>query len=288
MKKIVLFAGACILITVASCSKQEQKINEDSIKNVELTAELQQATDYKDSLLLIMDDIYSGLDQIQQQENLISNMPASGEGDRREAVREDLEVIRQRLASNRTLLNQMQSRLNASNDKNGVLAKTIDNLKAHIAQQETKIAQLTTELETVKAENEQLKSEVADTKMQLDSQTNLRKEAQKENVAMQNEMNKCYYAIGSNKELKQKDLISKKFLGSTKVMKGDFDASYFRTADKRTLTSIPLNNRKVKIWTNHPAGSYEIVEQSNGKKILKITNPTKFWSLSNHLIIQEG
>lgn len=288
MKKIFLFVGACALLVGASCSKTEEQVNTDSIKNVQLTAELEQATDYKDSLLLIMDDIYGGLDQIQQQENLISNMSQSPEGDKRTAVREDLEVIRQRLASNRKLLNQMQKKLNTANDKNGMLAKTIDNLQAHIAQQETKIAQLNTDLENMRAENAQLKTEVTETKEQLTNETQLKEQAQQQVVATENQMNKCYFAIGSNSELKSKDLISKKFLGSTKVMQGDFDTSYFQTADKRNLKSIPCNNKKVKIWTNHPAGSYELIESANGNKTIRILNSDKFWSLSNHLIIQVG
>ena len=34
-------------------------------------------------------------------------------------------------------------------------------------------------------------------------------------------MNECFYVIGSNKELKANNIISKKFLGKTKVLEGD-------------------------------------------------------------------
>ncbi|MDE6835653.1 MAG: hypothetical protein K2J03_01700, partial [Muribaculaceae bacterium] len=70
------------------------------------------------------------------------------------------------------------------------------------------------------------------------------------------------------------------------VLKGDFDAAYFVAADKRTLKSIPTNAKKVKIWTNMPEGSYQIVGEKDGPKTVEITDPAKFWSLSSHLIIQ--
>ena len=69
-------------------------------------------------------------------------------------------------------------------------------------------------------------------------------------------------------------------------MKGDFDQSFFTTADKRTLTTLDLNSDKAEVLTNQPAGSYVITEV-NGHKVLRITNPVAFWSLSNYLVIKD-
>ena len=98
--------------------------------------------------------------------------------------------------------------------------------------------------------------------------------------------NEVYYAIGTAKELKQRGLLEKKFLGTTKVLKGDFDASYFVKADKRTLRTIPCNAKKVKVWTNMPQGSYRIVGEKDGPKSIEIVNPDRFWSLASHLVVQ--
>ena len=68
-------------------------------------------------------------------------------------------------------------------------------------------------------------------------------------------------------------------------MKGDFDQSFFNKGDKRTLSSIPLPAKKAKVLSHQPAGSYTLTEK-NGQAVLTITNPDKFWSLSNYLVIQ--
>ena len=68
-------------------------------------------------------------------------------------------------------------------------------------------------------------------------------------------------------------------------MKGDFDNSFFTLADKRTLMTNDLNSDKAEILTNQPAGSY-VISQGNGHKVLRITNPQAFWSLSNYLVIK--
>ena len=68
-------------------------------------------------------------------------------------------------------------------------------------------------------------------------------------------------------------------------MQGDFDQSFFTAADKRTLTSIDLNAKKAKVLTNQPTDSY-VIEDVNGHKVLRITNPAAFWSLSNYLVVK--
>lgn len=288
MKKIIFALGAGVMI-LASCSAPEEKVNTDSLQIANLSEELQQATDYKDSLLLLMDDIYQGMDQINQQEGLLNNLSATDDNaNRRSEIRQNLEVIRQKLRNNRELLAQMEKKLAASNDKNGLLSKTIENLKTQIASQETHIAQLNTELESAKTQIAQLNEEVAETKEQMEVETAAKEKAQQEVVATTNQLNRVYYAIGTNKELKSKGLISKKFLGKTKVLEGEFDKTYFTTADKRNLITIPCNDKSVKLWTNHPAGSYEIIENGDNTKTIRILDPEKFWSLSNHLIVQIG
>ena len=139
MRKIVLMLGIGTLL-LGACSKPADNVDADSLRIANLSDELQKATDYKDSLLLLMDDIYQGMDQINQQEGLLNNLGATGDNaNRREEIRQNLEVIREKLRANRELLAQMEKKLAASNDKNGVLAKTIENLKTQISSQETHI-----------------------------------------------------------------------------------------------------------------------------------------------------
>lgn len=285
MKKHLLILGFGALL-LSSCAGNSQQNDEDSAQMAALRSEYEEATSFNDSLMLLMGDIYTGLDSINMQEGLLHNMGA-GEGiDRRAEIRDNLSNIKARLAANRALLAKMEAQLKNSNSANSVQAKTIAQLKAHIEQQDEKIAQLESELSTARGQIENLNTQVAETQEQVKTETAAKEAAQKEAVAAENEANKVYYAIGTNKELKQNGLLAKKFLGATKVMKGDYNASYFSTGDKRSLTVIPTNAKKVKIWSNMPAGSYEIVEAVDGTKSVKITNPQKFWSLTPYLIIQ--
>lgn len=285
MKKSIVLMGLGALL-LSSCSGYQKKIDEDSIRIADLTAEYQEAATFNDSLMLLMGDIYTGLDSINMQEGLLYNMGNGENADRRAEIRQNLATIKARLAANKELLATMEAKIKSTGNENSIMAKTIAQLKDRIAAQDQKISQLESDLSNARTQIETLNTQVAETQEQVKVETTAKEEAQAQAIAAENEANRVYYAIGTNKDLKNKGLLEKKFLGSTKVLKGDFDSSYFISADKRTLTSIPTNSKKVKIWSNMPAGSYEIVGAKDEPKTVRIIDPAKFWSLANHLIIQ--
>lgn len=285
MKKSILMLGLAGML-LASCSGNQKKLDEDSIKIADLTSEYQEAATFNDSLMLLMGDIYTGLDSINMQEGLLYNMGTGDSPDRRAEIRDNLSTIKARLAANKNLLESMEAKLKKSGNQNSVLAKTIAQLKDRLASQDQKIAQLEGELASARGQIENLNTQVAQGQEQVKAETAAKEEAIAAATAAENAANRVYYAIGTNKDLKQKGLLEKKFLGATKVMQGNFDSSYFITADKRTLTTIPTGAKNVKIWTNMPAGSYRIDGENDAPKTIVITAPAKFWSLANHLIIQ--
>lgn len=286
MKKCIMWGLGALML--ASCGGNQKQLQEDSIRIADLTSEYEQATDFNDSLMLLMGDIYTGLDSINMQEGLLYS--SQGEGvNRRDEIRANLSNIKSRLAANKQLLEQMEARLKTSGNKNAVLVKTITQLKDHIAQQDTKIAQLEGDLSSARGQIQDLNTKVAEGQEQVRVETAAKEEAQAEAIAAQNEAakaNKVYYAVGTSSDLKRKGLLEKKFLGSTKVMTGDFDASYFMSADLRNLKSIPTGAKKIKIWSNMPAGSYQITGDKDSPKTIEILDPAKFWSISRYLIVQ--
>ena len=284
MKKFIPLC-AIAAVTLAACSGHKSSEEVDSLTI--LTVQYEQASSFNDSLLLLMGDIYSGLDSINMQEGLLYNMEKGGEGiDRRADVRKNLQSIKNRLQQNRDMLSQMQAKLDNTTGNNSVLKKTIAELQGRIDQQEKKIAELNTQLENANTQIAELNTQVTKSQEDLQAETAAREKAQAEATAAENLANRVYYAIGTNKELKQNGLLEKKFLGATKVLQGDFNENYFTTADKRTLNVINTNGKKVKIWGNIPKDSYEILDNANGTQSIRITNATEFWSRTPYLIIQ--
>ncbi|MCH5230918.1 MAG: hypothetical protein J1F43_03900 [Muribaculaceae bacterium] len=284
-KTLIALCGGALLMMSACNSGYKEKAQQDSLRIAELTSNYEEATTFNDSLMLLMADIYNGLDSINMQEGLLYNM-GNGETDRRAEVRRNLSAIKQRLATNHQLLAQMEKKMRDSGNQNAVLTKTIEQMKVRLDDQESHIAMLENRLSLANDSIANLNDQLAEKEMQVQVQTEAKDAAFNALDEADQQLNTVYYALGTNKELKQNDLLEKKFLGATKVLKGDVNLNYFTAADKRVLTSIPTGAKKIKIWTNMPKDSYEEVKNADNTITLKITNPDEFWKFSPYLIVQ--
>jgi len=292
MKKLIL-AFTLPAVLLAACGKQTEQA--DSAQMTALNERLEMAQDSKDSLIFLMSDIYSGVEEINVQEGLLYNLHGSDNVDKKQEIIENLARIKAELQAKQARLDEMTARFNAQNDKNGQLAREVAKLKKIITQKEARITELQAQLTSAQETITNLNTEVSTTREALSQETQAREQAQEETKQAQeetkqavNDANRVYYAIGTSSELKNHGILEKKFLGKTKVMQGNFEMSYFRQGDRRNLTLIPCNNKKVKVLTNQPKDSYVIVENPDGTKSVKITNPTRFWSVSDFLVIRVG
>lgn len=291
MKKLVT---AALLAAGMLTACNGDRLRNAEAQNEQLKGDLAETLATQDSLLVLVNDISDGMSQIKDLEKIIST-PGSLDGEtssRKEQIRNDMIAIQQALQERRQRLAELEKKLEQVGGENSTLKRTISNLKAQIAEQSTEIATLTNQLAAANIKIEELTSTVTDLNSQVDSlNTDIvaervaKNEAQEAAQEADRELNTCYFAIGTSKELKERDILKSGFLRKTKVMKGDFDMNYFTAADRRTLTEIPTHSKKAKVLTSQPESSYQIVDV-NGQKVIRITNPSKFWQLSNFLVIE--
>lgn len=286
MKKLATIAVASLCILSACHNKSENA--ESQVQGPTTADSLRVALADQDSLLSLMNEVADGMAQIKQMENILSssNDLTAESSDRRQQIRNDMQVIQQTLQMRRDRLAELEKKIQNSSSNNATLQKSIATLKQQIADQESTIGQLRGELEKAHIHIEQLTANVDSLNSEVASVTAAKDQAEQTATTLTNELNTCYYAIGSKQELKDHKLIQTGFLRKTKIMPEDFEMNYFTTGDKRTLNSIDLHSRKAKVLTNQPADSYTITDAPNGNKVLKIQNPARFWSVSNYLVIQ--
>ncbi len=282
------FALSIILIgSLALCACSGNKANnETQEENTEHFDSLRTAIAEKDSLMALFSEISDGMNQIKDMENILNTTNLTNETpNKKQQILSDMALIQQALADRRQRLDALEARLRKSSNYSDEMKKTIDSLKKQIDDQEQTIKGLTDQLAAANIRIDQLNVSVDSLKTENTKVAVEKKAAQDESERLTNQLNTCYYVIGSKKELKNNKIIESGFLKKTKVMETDYELSYFTKADKRTLNELPLHSDKAKVLSKHPSGSYTIVE--NGKtKTLVINNPTKFWELSNFLIIQ--
>ena len=287
MKKTLL-AGLGALLALSACNQKNE--TEEAHKQAIADAskvELQNAVADRDQLFLLVNDISQGMDQIKDLENILTvNANAGGETpSQREQIQADIASIQKALQERREKLAELEKKLNNSTLTNNNLRSTIATLRNQIDTQSNEIESLKTNLTAAKARIGELNTAVDSLNTTVTTVTAQKDEAEQQSVDLANELNTCFYAVGSKKELKDNEIIETGFLRKTKIMEGDFDRNFFTTADKRTLTTIPLHSDKAKVLTNQPESSY-VIEDVDGQKVLRITNPASFWSLSNYLVVQ--
>ena len=287
MKKFLLMSLACLAILSACDKKPEQDVTTEEQLQDATKQELAAAVADRDQLLSLVNEISSGMAEIKRLENILTvSTGVNGETpSQRAQIEADIAAIQQTLQQRREQLEQLERRLQQSTLNNKNLQQTVETLRAQIDSQSAEIENLRASLDDANRQIGELHSTVDSLHTTVNTVTGERDQAQAETQELANEMNTCYYVVASKKELKEHKIIESGFLRKTKIMRSDFDQSFFVTADRRTLHTIALHSNKAKVLTNHPSGSYQIVEQ-NGQKVLKITNPDQFWSLTNYLVIQ--
>ncbi len=289
MKKLIwLMALAIVVGAVAtSCNNSKKDADEDQDQTADLSEELSAAKNQQDSLIVLLTEMADGMNEIMRMENIVNSSNLSQESQTtKDDMKNNMNAIAQELAARRTKIEELEKKLKQSGNLSSQTQKSIESMKAQIETQQQEIDKLNKQLEEANKKISDLTDQNNTLNKTVATVTSEKDAAKAEAARTADELNTCYYAIGSNKELKSHNIIQKKFLGRTKVMEGDYEMSYFTKGDKRKLKSIPLHTTKAKVMTTQPEDSYEITEDSEGSLVLKITNSSKFWEKSNFLVIQ--
>lgn len=287
MKKIVILCLSVALLATTSCGNKEK---DEQLRQAQAVAEasreeLADAVADRDQLLGLVNEISSGMEQIKQLENILTVQGTGETPGQKEQIIADIAAIQKTLQDRRERLDQLEKKLKNSNLRNSKLQQTIASLNSQIDSQSAEINTLRANLDAAKTRIGELDNQVDSLATTVNAVTAQRDSTETQNEMLSNELNTCYYAIGNKGELKDNKIIETGFLRKTKLMEGEFDHNFFTKADKRTLTTIDLNSNKAEVLTNQPKDSYTILDM-NGHKVLQITNPARFWSFSNYLVVK--
>lgn len=282
--KSVKIIVACLILSVGSltftnCKEEENKGNPlaDSLKtaNGELSGQLNEKSAALQEFIASFNEIQENLNAIKEKEKIMSNVTTKGDvKNKGNQIKEDIQAIYDLMAKNKNRIGSLSAKLKQSNLKITGLEKMIENLQNSLTLKDEEIAELKTRMEGLNIELANLNTNY--------------KVVESESAAKTEALNTAYYAIGTNKELKEKKVISKEggFIGlgkSTKVSE-DFNKEYFTKINIEQTTSIPIGAKKAKLITTHPSSSYRLVGEKPIDRI-EITNPKEFWGVSRYLVV---
>ncbi|MCC8037749.1 MAG: hypothetical protein LIP02_06400 [Bacteroidales bacterium] len=274
----------CLLLP--GCSSGDNKESATDLQEAS-RQELVTALEERDQLLALVTDIAKCMDQIKQMEELISmsGVHSLEKPSQRTQVLADLALIQKTLQQRREALAELESRLLGSSLYTEEMTSTVEAMKAHIDSRYKELATLRKRLARANSQISVLSLAVDSLSQSVAEANHDADEAREMSTQLADELNTCYYAVGSHGELKRHKILETAFLRSPRLLKGEFDKDFFTTSDKRDLILLHIHSRKAKLLTTHPSDAFEIVDV-DGQKVLRILDPNRFWGLSNYLVIE--
>ena len=164
--------------------------------------------------------------------------------------------------------------------------KTITALKKQIEEKDQAIATLTEELEQRNYDISVLQENVSKLNTQVTTLEEESKVKDETIEAQTNLLNEAYVCIGTTKSLKELGVMKGGFLKKAKLNMSEVNPSAFTKIDIRNTTSFNIPGKKPEILTQAPAGSYTIKANGDGTSTLTVTDPEKFWSMTNYLVVR--
>ena len=284
MKKIKHFAFFVIIILtnflLSNCSKgsdDSENSIKDSIENVSgnLNGKLNEKDAAIQELVSSFNEIQENLNAIKEKEKIISKVTSDGDVKSKEdQIKEDIQSIYDLMAKNKDRIASLSKKLKNSKLKIEGLEKMIENMQATLNLKDSEIEELKTKIEGLNVELSNLTTNYKAVENESNQKTEI--------------INTAFYAIGTSKELKENNVITKEGgiigLGKTTKLSSDFNKEYFTKINIEKTTSINLGAKKIKMLTTHPSSSYKLVGEKPIEK-LEITNTKEFWSASKYLVI---
>ncbi len=293
--KILKFILPILMISFISCNQAEK----EEIERLKLENQaLVEGSTAKDSVMMLMlntfSEIEENLGEIRGRQNTIDIRTSNDEntGSSKTRILDDIAYINGLLADNEQNLQDLKTQLGKAKAAQNSSTKKLNGAMDQIAQLEKLINQLSQQNEQRTLEIEALKEELVAMNYELDKVSMAYAKELQVTEEQKEKLNTAHYAIGSFKELKAANILTRKGsfigMGGAKALVEDFNKDQFIEVDITEVKDILIDSKKAYLATNHSEGSYSFEEVDGMVTKLVILDPEAFWSVSKFLVIVKG
>ena len=282
---VVILLGATLIFI----SKDDQ-IKQLSSEKVSINDQLIQRDSIVDVLITAFDEVEMNLKAISDKRKQLELADAEHSPNQKSRIIEGMKNLDLMLEANNQKIRKLEKSLNKSGIELKSFKHKIARLNEDINLQNEQIATLKTELNSRDFTISELNKQMVMLNDEIEIANHAIEERDLEIAEQGDEMNKAYIAMGSYKELKERDLVKREggFLniGGSKTINSELDDEYFIKVDIRETKEIPLQSNKVKMISEHPDSSYQFVEADGQIASLVINDPDEFWKISKYALIE--
>ncbi|MBQ8565901.1 MAG: hypothetical protein IJ442_08755 [Bacteroidaceae bacterium] len=291
MKKSYLFiVSALFMLTACWGNKSTENAAALQQENDSLRQANAEIRNYYEEIVTSMTEIDADMQAIKSAENFVieqRNDTGDISASTQSRIKADIELLSKTLERNRERIADLEKKLKSSMANSSALKKAIEQYKLQIAEKDSLIVGLQASLAERDVRIKELDVAVGNLSAQVTDLTNIRQKQENIIASQDVALNEVYYVYAYTDALRQNNILTGGGLFSkTDVMKGNFNKDFFTKADRRSLKSIFLESKKVKVCTSHPVDSYELVKDDEGFYTLNILDTDKFWATSHYLVVE--
>ncbi|HLA39023.1 MAG TPA: hypothetical protein VJ417_03460, partial [Candidatus Glassbacteria bacterium] len=236
-----------------------------------------------------INEIGARLKDVRTRQVTISTLVPAAETDAKlkTAIMNDIAALENQLDADKRSINELEQKMKKSTVRIAALEKMVAGLKKDIEENQKTIAALT---QTVHLKDEEIaaaRQSLENTQSSLSTTENKLNEKEQE---LEDTRNTAFYAVGTAKELQQKNVIDRFGLFSKKsVLTADFDPATFVKVDKSHVSDfeIQCGVKDVQVVPQRTAGSYSLQEISKDKTLLKVVNQDEFWKVPYLVVVMD-
>lgn len=287
----------CLFLTMGmgiSCSNDGKTIERLQQQNDSLAAVSQQQQGIIDNLTTTMEEITLTMDTIASQERVVlTGVDERGVPLTRRNMKAKLEALSTLIRDQHNRLDSLGKALEGSQATTNRLRNIINMLTASLDERTRELDSLKTVLAYKEIDINKLGAQVATL---TDTVNTVRHEnaAQRQTIARQEQsisrqdeqLHEVFYIIGTKDELAAAGVVTRQggLFSKKKVNFADMDKSTLTKADMRRLRTLTIPSKNAKILGDVPQSAFTLTK---GDKTctLNITNPERFWSSNNKVLV---
>ena len=265
-------------------SKLESEVTQLKEQNNLIRQQAQTKDEFVEEYATTLNEVYDNLERIRKREGLISKYSKDLENKDEKSVRDkmldNIASIDDYIERSKNKLNTLRNRFKESEIGISALEETIVNLTQQLEEKEQYIDELKIQVADL---NEKVSEALA-----AIEQRDLIIEEQIEQI------NLAYYVIGSDDELEEKEVITKKGgllgIGKTTVLSPVMPENVFNQTDITLTNEIEISGNvdDIEIVSTHNPDSYKLVSEDETRTKLQIKKPDEFWKTRYLVIITKG
>lgn len=291
MKKFVILGIAATLLMMSSCVESSQKYKNlqarlDSLNTVYTTQNAEMEEMFAD-----LNDISAGMQSLRDAEHLLT-LEAEKEGKASSKSKQQLAALKNDITAIAEAIEGYKAQVAGLEKKNKAQSAEFKRLIAGLNQElelrTQKISEITAQLAE---KNQQLAVKTQEAEQLAQNVEALDKANQNQQTTINRQdaaLHLGHYLVGTRKELKEEGVISRQGIFCPPIVSSQAQKANFAELDVREMKSIPLNSRKAKILSVHPAGSYVLETAEDGNLVLKIEDENTFWKQTRYLVVMIG